>query len=125
MLGIMFTAAYAYALDYPHTDVGTAGTSKISCDDCHYGHNPPYWVTDPLHLDEEEMRDDQTGQQRREERDMKRKEPRKRRPGDLFATAQHVHDRVSDERDDADDVGAHFRGKEGELVPWHLATAGR
>ena len=53
MFGIMFTTAYAYALDYPHTDEGTSGLNYISCGDCHFSHgDPQWWDGDPLNLDD-------------------------------------------------------------------------
>jgi predicted CxxxxCH...CXXCH cytochrome family protein len=48
---VVFSAANAYAMDYPHTDIGVS--SPISCGDCHYNHGDPPWKpSSPANIDE-------------------------------------------------------------------------
>jgi predicted CxxxxCH...CXXCH cytochrome family protein len=51
VLGLLLMAAYAYALDYPHTDEGLFDNDIYNCNDCHFdqgGHSPPTWYNPQL-----------------------------------------------------------------------------
>ena len=50
-MALSFTATFADALDYPHTDIGVS--TPVNCGDCHYSHGDPPWKpTAPVNIDE-------------------------------------------------------------------------